>query len=455
MDDNDFVRVNQLMRSNTPSARGQTPASIFSGAMGTPASTSIRPIEPPSPAPSVISSSSTLSNRTTTADKNLTLDQFARRYTSEDNASFEKMQLREAQAIKQRYALVFEAETSHNQFMLEHLPKEKAGQLPQCPSTIPLLLTNTPTTSTPEQAAPSSPDPNNKQIVPVTAESLPIPTPPPSTPEALIKAKPTDERVTPLGWKFTTMNELMFGPQVDVPYRIEEFHKGPEREIKHANTRLVTSSSLEPSAKPSPSNFTYTEIGGPSTFKRGPDRFDLDDMLKSPAHPSLSNPYPILGTPSPSPSQLGNQSPFMTWGEIEGTPLRIEEEDIPYTGVPVFALAEPSKREKKAMDLSSAAQARIRKREQTESPMTFSGTYSPAAKRLLKAINSPLVHKTTKSTADVQLRRTYSSFASPSPMRSPAPSLSHVSRRVKPTPSPITAAGSRESSSVTDNLLNI
>lgn len=37
--------------------------------------------------------------------------------------------------------------------------------------------------------------------------------------------------------------------------------------------------------------------------------------------------FSFVHSPSPSPSIMG--SPFMTWGEIEGTPFRLDGSDTP------------------------------------------------------------------------------------------------------------------------------
>lgn len=41
-----------------------------------------------------------------------------------------------------------------------------------------------------------------------------------------------------------------------------------------------------------------------------------------------SGAYEFVATPSPSPG-AGGASPFMTWGEIEGTPFRLDGGDTP------------------------------------------------------------------------------------------------------------------------------
>ena len=57
-------------------------------------------------------------------------------------------------------------------------------------------------------------------------------------------------------------------------------------------------------------------------------------------------------------------SPLMTWGEIEGTPFRLDGADTPLRTVqgPSFKMAAPPKREKIALALAEKAGERHRER---------------------------------------------------------------------------------------------
>lgn len=52
-----------------------------------------------------------------------------------------------------------------------------------------------------------------------------------------------------------------------------------------------------------------------------------------------------------------NESPIITWGEIEGTPFRLDGSDTPYSSSsgPTFRIPEIPKREKLAMALADKA----------------------------------------------------------------------------------------------------
>lgn len=60
-----------------------------------------------------------------------------------------------------------------------------------------------------------------------------------------------------------------------------------------------------------------------------------------------------------------NESPLMTWGEIEGTPFRLDGGDTPIRTTlqgPSFRIPEPPKREKLALALAEKAGERHRDR---------------------------------------------------------------------------------------------
>lgn len=60
-----------------------------------------------------------------------------------------------------------------------------------------------------------------------------------------------------------------------------------------------------------------------------------------------------------------NESPLMTWGEIEGTPFRLDGGDTPLLTTlqgPSFRIPEPPKREKLALALAEKAGERHRDR---------------------------------------------------------------------------------------------
>lgn len=105
--------------------------------------------------------------------------------------------------------------------------------------------------------------------------------------------------------------------------------------------------------------------------------------------------FSFVKTPSPHPGVA--ESPLMTWGELEGTPFRLDGSDTPIRPMagPAFHIAETSKRETLAHALAEKAGERMREekakafeaRKNIASPYIRStldrlASMSPAAKRL-------------------------------------------------------------------------
>ncbi|KAF5838598.1 nuclear protein Es2-domain-containing protein [Dunaliella salina] len=214
-----------------------------------------------------------------------------------------------------------------------------------------------------------------------------------------------------------------------------------------------------------------------------------------------------LPTPALTPSALGDASPFMTWGDIEGTPLRLEpEEGVAYDPKaldgPTFSVPSMPKKEQVGHELANAKSIKeLRKRQKAAKLAALFGA-PPAAQRLVHSIHStPKTGGITKGgttkknptrlcdlkfgldkgakSVDAALRASYSGVRpspSPSPYLSqrstPTPSLKH--RQQPPTlshayqagtapkghhssdlPAAKPAAATPQAGSITDNLLNI
>jgi len=170
--------------------------------------------------------------------------------------------------------------------------------------------------------------------------------------------------------------------------------------------------------------------------------------------------YNFVGAPSPVPGV--EATPLMTWGAIEGTPLRLDA-----TPAPSFKIAEPRRREQLAHSLVEKASKQHReKRKKAQAKAAHASFLSPknspsilASERLNRL--TPAAQKLIKSsvrisTGDTSLRASYSS---PSPYidgratpKTPLGRLKTPSSRVK---TPGSSRGNAEGSSITDNLLNL
>ncbi|XP_033693328.1 splicing factor ESS-2 homolog isoform X4 [Delphinus delphis] len=169
--------------------------------------------------------------------------------------------------------------------------------------------------------------------------------------------------------------------------------------------------------------------------------------------------FGFIATPSPAPGV--NESPLMTWGEVENTPLRVEGSETPYvdrTPGPAFKILEPGRRERLGLKMANEAAAKNRAKKQealrraTENlasltPKGLSPAMSPALQRL--------VSRTASKYTDRALRASYT----PSPARSThlkTPAGGPQTPTSTPAPGSATHTPlSQDPACITDNLLQL
>uniref|UniRef100_A0A6J0VBF6 Splicing factor ESS-2 homolog n=1 Tax=Pogona vitticeps TaxID=103695 RepID=A0A6J0VBF6_9SAUR len=253
-------------------------------------------------------------------------------------------------------------------------------------------------------------------------------------------------------WEYKAKNSLMYYPP-GVPDEEDMFKK--PREVVHRNTRFlkdpfsqaVSKSQLQQAAA---LNAQYKQ------GKVGPDGKEL-----IPQESPKVNGYGFVATPSPAPGV--NESPLMTWGEIESTPLRIEGSDTPYvdrTPGPAFKILEPGRRERLGLKMANEAAAKNRAKKQdalrrvTENlasltPKGLSPAMSPALQRL--------VNRTASKFTDKALRASYT--PSPAHLGTPGyktPAGGPQTPTITPTPRTLSQTPvTQDSASITDNLLQL
>ena len=186
--------------------------------------------------------------------------------------------------------------------------------------------------------------------------------------------QPTD---TQAGWKYNPINLLMYDGATKISLalskrEISSMMEGPPKAINHSATRLHRPVPQYPLGSQTPS----TSIDTASTAITSEDG-DGTGVAFSGGGPTAGTAaaaaaaggkYDILATPSFDPGV--EASPFITWGEIEATPVRIEAEDLPSgalqpggrMGSAPFRIQQTPKREQKAHELASKAGAAMRKR---------------------------------------------------------------------------------------------
>ncbi|XP_048449544.1 splicing factor ESS-2 homolog, partial [Rhincodon typus] len=153
-----------------------------------------------------------------------------------------------------------------------------------------------------------------------------------------------------------------------------------------------------------------------------------------------------------------NDSPMMTWGEIEGTPFRLESSESPNvdrTPGPAFKILEPGRRERLGLKMVNevAAKNRTKKQEALRkatqslaslSPHGISPVMSPALQRL--------VNRTSSKYTDRALRASYT----PSPAPKQTPHCKTPCAGVTPNAlGALHTPGSQDPTSITDNLLQL
>ncbi|XP_013618780.1 PREDICTED: protein DGCR14-like [Brassica oleracea var. oleracea] len=305
-------------------------------------------------------------------DVNMSLDEFFRRYTSEDNDSFSKILEKVNKRKKEKYNYLLEGENKDVDLKRDRIT-DGYGTSYQPPSTLE-------------------------------------------------------------GWKYTPKNLLMYHPADRGEAALTEEERavrlaGLTKEIAKGNTRFQGKTIDSRPREDGSVEILYTPIAGSSPMQvRDRDkskRYDLDDLRKTPnpfyveSDKRAGNGYSFVRTPSPAPGL--DESPFITWGEIEGTPMRLDPEDTPIdiggsADGPHYNIPSAPARDVTAHSLSRDASRKLRERSNSmfkkpplPSPHHRSGSASPNVRTL-----SPAAQKfyrraigKSSSTVDESLRASY------------------------------------------------
>lgn len=321
------------------------------------------------------------------SDLDLSLDEFFRKYTSEDNESFNKILEKVNRKRKEKHAHLLEGE------------KEQT-----------LLLEN------------GSGSGNKDRITDGYGTS----------------GQPASTLET---WKYKAKNLLMYNIEdtEEVPLTEEERAvrlKGMTKEINKTNTRFDGKSAAEANPSKEEAAILYRLVPGTTPagaswpfVSREADKdkkYDLEDFKNTPnqffeeSSKMAENGYRFVKTPSPAPGV--DESPFMTWGEIDGTPLRLDIDDGLNigsgggSGGPQFSIPLPPTRDVKAHSLSREAARKIRERSSMykKPPLPFSspsrgGSASPNVRNFSPAAQKFVRNAIAKSSRSVDetLRASY------------------------------------------------
>ncbi|KAI8577989.1 hypothetical protein K450DRAFT_273323 [Umbelopsis ramanniana AG] len=196
-----------------------------------------------------------------------------------------------------------------------------------------------------------------------------------------------DERdALPGTWKYKARNALMYQPDVDSLKTKSSINpddgRGSPKAVIHANTQFDVQN-MEISNANKPQSVRDAQSGKMTPWNKlsGDDDMDM---------PEFGGYNLVPESPSINPSSLN--TPLMTWGEIEGTPMLIAGSETP--GPNSFRLPQPSRREQLGHKLSERASKSYRTRAATNqagkvtkaglTPRFGSGIMSPAAQHLLR-----------------------------------------------------------------------
>lgn len=314
------------------------------------------------------------SNSSTTSRKTIgdfhSIDSFFEKYTSEDNQSFEEIVEAAEERLKQKFAILYEAEDSSASIL------KNALELP-----------------------------------------------------AIDKQFEMTERPNKLDtWTYKNKNFLMYVPDgVEITQKEKVEMAKRKMEIDHGNTRLI-SNPFDDSK-----NKEVIADAAKNNAKVNPEKIGLDGKTMEQELPGIRG-FSFVKTPSPAPSMI-DTSELMTWGEIEGTPFRLDASDTPLrpsVNGPSFRITETSKRENLALQLAESASEKHREKKMkaiatakknmcatphVRNSLDRLASMSPAARRLSGlnrnrdswATPSPLLRRTPKTTPLVRINTPSSS----------------------------------------------
>uniref|UniRef100_A0A915PIB1 Uncharacterized protein n=1 Tax=Setaria digitata TaxID=48799 RepID=A0A915PIB1_9BILA len=234
----------------------------------------------------------TVIKRKRTQEEKLTVDTYLNKFTSEDNASFEELALLHKKKEQIRNSWMYEAEKKHNEQFVTR----------------------------------------GNELVKAADEQLMISSAPGATEK---KPKELDN------WSYKARNIVHFHPE-EAPLTLEE-HLQREK----ANQRIINKSATRfPEMIKEKRQITAMK-GASQQVSVNPGKVDITG--REAVHKAGA--MELIGTPSPAPGV--DESPFMTWGEIEGTPFRLDASDMATSAsAPAFKIPEMPVREKIAQSIA-------------------------------------------------------------------------------------------------------
>ncbi|XP_067639852.1 splicing factor ESS-2 homolog [Eurosta solidaginis] len=270
-------------------------------------------------------------------------------------------------------------------------------------------------------------------------------------------------------WTYMNKNSVMYIPDgVELTEQEQVEAAKNAKIIQHNATRLHTNPFVEPKTSKS-SNELVKSQSQPLANKIG-----FDGNVIIPGNNSGDGPevrgFSLVKTPSPRPGEAF--SPLMTWGEIEGTPFRLDGSDTPVRPNvgPAFTITENSRRENIAIALAEKVGEKMRAQKQRaadtahknihspfiRSNMERLASMSPAARRLatgkLRIGTTPFMPTPGRTPGAAAPRRPKITLKSANRRKTPGGAIETTTSSSAPnTPKQISSG----KSTLTDNLLKI
>lgn len=254
-------------------------------------------------------------------------------------------------------------------------------------------------------------------------------------------------------WKYTVHNSIMYVPE-GAPLSMEERVKLTldKEHICHSNTHFTTNPFDESRNREAVRQAAQLQ----SNTREG--HVDVDGKeIKSATGPNV-NGFSFMATPSPAPGV--NESPLMTWGEIEGTPFRLDGSDTPLPLASMagssFHLQQVSDRDRIGLKLAEKVGKGYRDRKGRAKGRPAASPYSTSVGTISQRIAtmSPAARNLATSRLGIRLSTDRALQASYTPRHrslddTPTP------RRNSATPSPRTPRSISRNANLTDNLLQL
>lgn len=250
-------------------------------------------------------------------------------------------------------------------------------------------------------------------------------------------------------WTYKNKNYIMYVPDgVELTDQEKMEMANKKQKINHTNTRLTKNPFSVAKATDKLVNKSDGKIG-------------LDGKIIESDKPTEVRGFSFVKTPSPCPGE--SMSPLMTWGEIEGTPFRLDGGDTPYRGStpgPAFKFSENSRRETIGLQLAEKVSEKMRAQKQREKETAKRNIGSPFIRSSIDrmASISPAAQRLASSKLGIR-----TSLLTPSPLAPKTPKTPMVRKTTplvqKRTPqmvsTPKATMSLTEKTSLTDNLLQI